>query len=441
MKVRAWIGWLLVTLAGVAGLSYGSYLWQRQNRTNRLRQAFEHDLERRDFVNAYALMEDYLRIFPGDAGVHLLAAQAARRAQFQELFSGPPIDFFEETNRHLDDCSRLNGPEESIVLERALLRAQQGELEGSEESLLAYLDRDDPEAPLILEGLIYGYLRTLRLDKARFYLQELLRLQPDNVQALVWRGQLKEQVMNFPSAREDYEEAIRLNPDFATARYYLVANLLWANQAGDAARHLAILENTLAQNPLIRLARAQCEIAQGQTEAGRQRLDDWLRTTPATNPRRLEALAARANVALTLDHPAEAEQYARQALRLAPFDRQALYGLYRSLVAQGRQQEANQVQDQLDHVKKDMEFVSKASTQVGLSPHDLELRHHLGEAYLRLGRTNDALGWFLSVLDQDPAYQPTLQALVEYYEHAGDAQRTAEFRRRLAAAGSASSRQ
>jgi thioredoxin-like negative regulator of GroEL len=81
-----------------------------------------------------------------------------------------------------------------------------------------------------------------------------------------------------------------------------------------------------------------------------------------------------------------------------------------------------------------MEFVSEASTQIGQAPNDVNLRHRLGEAYLRLGRTSEALIWFMSVLDRDAAYRPTLQALVDYYEHAGDDRQAAEYRQRLAAA-------
>jgi tetratricopeptide (TPR) repeat protein len=289
---------------------------------------------------------------------------------------------------------------------------------------------DNPDVPLVLEGLIHGFLRTSNLDKALFCLEKLLALEPDNVQALVWRGQIKEQLMNSPAAREDYEKAIRLNPDFDLARFYLIGNLMRANQLEEAAIHLHVLEERVPHNALVRLARALCQIAEGQTEAGRALLDDWLTKTPSTHPRRLEALTARANLALTLDQPAQATNYALQALRIAPFDRNALYSLYRSLTAQGRPEEAKKVQIQLERIKKNLEFITKANTQIGLTPNDLRLRHQLAEAYLRLGRPGDALVWFTSVLDQDPDYRPTLRALGEYYQMSGDARRAAYYRDR-----------
>jgi tetratricopeptide (TPR) repeat protein len=417
-----------------ASLGYGYYADVRQRRANRLHIDIEQALQRRDFASAHTLIVDYLGIYPSDAAAHLLAARAARRAQFQESVLGSQTDLLHEARRHLDDCSRLHGPEDAIALERSLLGVQQGELAGVEESLFAYLETTNPDVPLVLEALIHGLMRQLSLDKARYCIEKLLVLEPDNVQALVWRGQLKEQFMNFPAAQEDYEAAVRLNPDFDSARFYLIGHLMRSNRAEEAAEHLAVLEERIPQNPLVRLARALCQIARGETEKGRALLDDWLVKTPPNHPRRLEALTARANVSLTLDQPTEAEHYARQALRISPRDRNALHSLYRSLVAQGQDQEAKKIQSQLDRIKKDMEFVSEASTQIGQAPNDVNLRHRLGEAYLRLGRTSEALIWFMSVLDRDAAYRPTLQALVDYYEHAGDDRQAAEYRQRLAAA-------
>jgi tetratricopeptide (TPR) repeat protein len=423
----------LLTVAVVASAAYGTYALARKHRANRSRQGFQQALQRRDFVTAHSHMVNYLRLCPGDVGVHLLAAQAGRRAQFQQEFLERQTDLLHQATRHLEDCAKLKGPEESIALERALLSIQQAEFAELDETLLGYVETDNPDVPLVLEALIYGLLQRANVDKAAICISKLLLVQPDNVQALVWRGRLKEQLFsNLVSAREDFEEAVALNPDFDSARFCLVQNLLRVNRAEEASRHLAALEERVPDNPLVRLSRALCHIAQGQTEAGRALLDDWLTKTPSTHPRRLEALTARANLALTLDQPAQGKNYALQALRIAPLDRMALYILYRSLIAQGQHQEAKQVLTQLDQVQKDLEFVNKANTQIALTPNDRRLRHQLGEAYLRLGRPSDALVWFMSVLHQDPVYRPTLQALLEHYEKTGDVHQAAEFRQRLA---------
>ncbi len=424
--------WIVVALTVVVSLGYGYYAAERQHRAKRLRLDFEQTLRQRDFVSAHALMEEYLQICPEDAGAHLLAAQAARRAQFQEEFFPSQTDLLRQANRHLDDCSKLNGFQDAINLERGLLRVQHGDLEGLEESLLAYVQTENPDVPLVLEALVHGFLRALKLDKARNCVDDLLVLQPENEQALVWRGQLKEQFLNFVSARQDFEEAIRLNPGFDSARLCLITQLIRIKRVDDAVEHLNILEERIPQHPLVRLARALCSITDAHPEVGAGLLDDWLKKTPSTHPRRLEALTARARVCLPLDQPMKAQDFALQALRISPCDQAALYILYRSFIAQGKPQEAEKVQTQLERVKKDLDIVSKGPTQIAESPEDLGVRHRLGEAYLRLGRPGEALVWFISVLELDPAYRPTLQALTVYYEHAGDDRKAAEFRQRLA---------
>jgi tetratricopeptide (TPR) repeat protein len=435
--VRRWGVGLVIAVTTAAILGYGYRTLAARQRAQNLRLEFTQALERRDFLAGHALVLHYLELCPKDVSAHLLAAQVARRAQFQEPFFGPQTDLLREADRHLDDCARLNGPEETIAIERALLRVQQGEFDGVEEALLAFVQTDGADNPLILEGLIHGYLRTMKVEKARSSVEKLLALQPDNAQALVWRGQLKEQLMNFAGAREDYEEAVRLNPDFDSAHYYLVGMLLWANQAAEAAKHLTWLENSVPENLLVRQARALCQVAMGQSEGARKLLDNWLRQTSPSHPRKLEALVARSDVALMLDQPVEAEQYARQALRISPLDHNALYSLYRSLIAQGHHQEAAKVQTVLDRIKNDLQYVAKGPPLIAQSPDDLSLQHQLGEAYLRLGRTAEALIWFMSVLDRDPAYRPTLKVLADYYERVGDARQASEFRQRLAAAGQA----
>jgi tetratricopeptide (TPR) repeat protein len=418
-------------LIAAAGLGYGGYAGIQYRHASRLLVSAGQAMEQRDFTSAYALLVDYLNIRPRDARAHLLAARAARRAQFEELFYGPRTELLEQASRHLDDCSRLNGPPDAISLERLLLRLQQGEMSGTEGSLVAYAQTDGPDVPLVLEGLIQGYLRGLRLDRARFYVEELLARQPDNAQALVWRGRIKEQFSQFPSAKEDYEKALRCLPGFDLGHFYLAENLLRANNAQEAACHLESLRERLPNNALVRLGWARCQAALGHVEEARALLDDWLSDTPLTHARRLEALTERAKLALELGQPIQAEDYARQALQVSPLDQYALYSLYRSLTAQGRDEQAKETQAQLDRIKQDLQFVSKGLTKTKQTPDDLDLRQQLGEAYLRLGRAGEALVWFHSVLDRDPSYRPTLVALADYYEQQGNASRAAELHQRL----------
>src|SRR5947207_15874636 len=64
-------------------------------------------------------------------------------------------------------------------------------------------------------------------------------------------------------------------------------------------------------------------------------------------------------------------------------------------------------------------------------PDDPTLRHELASILLRLGKVEDALHWFGTALAKDPKYSPTHQALLDYHEKNGNADRAAYHRQAL----------
>jgi thioredoxin-like negative regulator of GroEL len=187
-----------------------------------------------------------------------------------------------------------------------------------------------------------------------------------------------------------------------------------------------------ADNLLVRLRWAKCRIALGEEGVGQELLDAWLAEAPAKHPRLLEALEARARLALALGRPGEAEAFARRALRESPLDQYALHDLTSSLNAQGRRQEARAVEEQLDKIKQDLRFLSRCREELAKNPADVSLRYEIGAAYLRVGRPGEALVWLHGVLERDPKHKPTLQRLADYYAQIGNEASAAELRRRAA---------
>jgi thioredoxin-like negative regulator of GroEL len=110
-----------------------------------------------------------------------------------------------------------------------------------------------------------------------------------------------------------------------------------------------------------------------------------------------------------------------------------LYHLAQSLNAQGRRQEAQAIEKQLDQIKKDLQIVAKCREQLAQDPTNSQLRHEIGAAYLRIGRPGEALVWLNSVLDREPNHLPTLRTLVELHERSGNQLAAAELRGRMAA--------
>jgi tetratricopeptide (TPR) repeat protein len=433
--VRAVRRWHLILWAVVlAGVAWAAFVASTRRRADGLRQSADLACRRFDFAAAHAHLLAYLELHPEEAEAHLLAGRCARRAEFVEHYTGPNPGLFAMAPRHLAAAARHGGGPAAVALERTLGRAQHGDLPGAERSLVDRAKEGGPDAPLILEALTHGYLGQLQFEKALVCVESLLRLEPANVQALLWRGRIRGQVRQTRAAREDYESAVRLNPDFHPARYYLAESLLLSNRVDEAEAHLRVLNGRAADNLLVRLAWAKCRIAAGDGAAGQQLLDAWLTDAPKGHPRLLEALTARASLALAVGRLAEAEDFARRALLESPLDQHALHDLARSLNAQGRTRQAQGVQEQLDRVKQDLRNVARCREQLARAPDDLGLRHEIGTTYLRLGRPGEALVWLNSVLDRDPGHRPTLQALADYHSRAGNGAMATEMQRRLAAA-------
>src|SRR5262249_43832190 len=122
-----------------------------------------------------------LKIKPENADLHFLMARTSRRASA-----------LKEAKHHLDECARLSGSAEDIALERKLLQAQVGELEGVEEPLSTLVTKRHPDTLLILEAMSQGCIESYRLEDAMKCLNQWLELQPKEIQALLWRAKVRE---------------------------------------------------------------------------------------------------------------------------------------------------------------------------------------------------------------------------------------------------------
>jgi tetratricopeptide (TPR) repeat protein len=411
--VRRWLIFL-ATAAALAGAVWAVCAGSVRQRAESLCAAANDAGRRYDFVAAHNGWRAYLELRPDDADAHLRAARCARRAEFLEDYTGPHAELSEAVADALGAAERLGAVAADVALERSLAWVQHGEASGNDD-LREAAGSGDPRRVLILEALIHRHLRQLQFEKALACVESLLELNSDHALGLLWRGRIREQFKQVRAGREDYEEALKVVPDFDAARYYLAESLLRSRQAGEAEAHLRVLIDRGTDNLLARLAWAKCRIALGDADTGRDLLDAWLADAPAKHPRLLEAYVARARLALALGQPAEAESFARRALRESPLDQYALYDLARSLNAQGRGPEARAVEEQLDRIKRDLRVVARCREELAKHPDDLSLRHEIGAAYLRVGRPGEALVWLNSVLARDPKHRPTLQTLADYH--------------------------
>jgi predicted Zn-dependent protease len=412
---------LIITLVLLIGL--GSYSGVQAVRSEYHLRAARRALEQPDFPAAQAHLAVCLQLSPQSAEAHFLAAQAARR-------SGD----YDRALDHLNECERLGWLTEAIDLERALARAQRGDLAQVEDYLVSGVDKDQPEALLILEALTQGYLKTYRLVDALHCVDLWLRRQPNNVRALIWRGEIKERRNSNAEAIEAYHWAVDVEPDNYDARFHLAQALAHSDRAEEAQKQFAYLQQRQPNDPEVLLGLARCRRSLGQTGEARRLLEQVLSQDAGTRSAHgsavyAEALGERAKLALQTEPPEAAEEWLRKAAAKLPYDRDTLYNLYQCLLQCGKRAEAQTVLEQVEKLAADRQLLAELTRKITANPKDPALRFEAGLLCLRNGQEQEGVRWLLSALVQDPNHVPTHQALAKYYERVGQVERAAYHRR------------
>jgi tetratricopeptide (TPR) repeat protein len=370
-------------------------------------------------------VEACLRDWSDSPQTHLLAARAARR-----------LELHEEAERHLDTCQRLQGKEtQAVRVERALLRVHRGDLAGVEDFLRACVAQDDPDTVEILDILSAALILDYRVADAHRCLDDLLRRQPDHFHALVRRGWTAEKQARYALAVESHQKALDLRPQADNVRLSLAELQVVLGRFADAQEHFEYLRARQPENPSVLFGLARCLSGTGQKEQALALLDRLL----ARHPNDWKALSERGWVCVQLDRPAEAEAYLRRAESLAPPDLPLLTLLADCLRLLGKQEEARAYRVKADRLKADIQRAGQLGDLIReKSPNDPALRHELACILLRLGKQQDALHWFRTALDKDPAHRPTHESLAAFYEKAGAFQQAHAHRRILEGLGGAS---
>jgi tetratricopeptide (TPR) repeat protein len=389
----------------------GLRAWQvRQHR-----RAADEELARQNFEEAGAELAECLRLRPRDAGLRLLAARAARRA-----------DLLDSAEDHLDAYDRLvpaGSPEGT--LEWRLLRAQRGEVAAVGEYLTSCLDAHHPDSNLILEALALGEVRVYHLGPAMGLLQDLIRREPGHVTALVTRGRMLESVGQLDEAVACYRQALEHNPGNNRAELTLAEGLRRKKDYAEAAEHFERLRQRRPHDPEVLLGLARCWGRLDRFDEARQVLDEL---SAMGEPGSI-ALLERGKLAMQEGRPAEAEGWLRQAVAAYPHDAGTNYQLALCLERLGKTAEAETYHRRRREVEADMKRLQALYPQTLKDPRDPAPRLEAGRICLRNGQPKEARRWFEGALAADPQHRPTHQALADFYEAQGDYAEAAKHRR------------
>jgi tetratricopeptide (TPR) repeat protein len=406
---------LVLALLGLLG--GGAWYLGRQVWADHHFRAAQLALKRRDFAAAGDHLAVCLRVWPRDLAAHVLAARAARRA-----------GDLAEAERRLDHCAGLPGLSGDLELERALLRAQRGELAAVEPFLLAHLRADAADAVLVCEVLAPAYHAAYRLDEALACLNLWEVLEPDYARVPYLKGDIFERKRGRAEARDCYRRAVELGPDRTEARIALARAQLLLDHAEAAWEQLAVLNERAPDAPEVRRLTVRCLRLLGRTDEARARLGAALARAPEDG----DLLFEHGMLELAAGRPAEAEPWLRRANEKRPSERELLYQLALCLERNGKTAEAHQVRDRLKQAEADLGRLNEVVRLIAGQPRDAGLRCEAGQLMMGNGYPDEGRRWLESALAIDPRHGPSHQALAGYYQKNGDAAR-AEFHRRQGA--------
>jgi tetratricopeptide (TPR) repeat protein len=374
LRRRAWLILLLVALiVGLAGWlgteAYAEIQFQLARSAG----------ERYEFDRALAHLRVCLRLRPGRFQYCFLAARTARRA-----------GRFREAYEHLDRCQQIAGDANVSLLERTLLRAQQGEVLAVDSALGAALKDNHPEKNLILEALAQGYVQIGYLTLAEQCLAPLLQEEPDHAEAWLWRAAVYELMGNRQDPAEFYRKALELRPDNPRYRLRLALFLLQVSSFQEARPHLEQLCARQPDNPDVLVGMARLLSETGRPNAARGLLDRALEI----QANHAQGLMESAKLAFRNEQLAKAEDYARRVLALEPTERAAIYLLYQCLEKQGQKNEAARQLARFKTVEKDLLRIGTIlRTDLPRNPRQAELYYELSAIFARNGRPDLSRTW------------------------------------------------
>lgn len=337
---RIRIALVVVALAAGGFAIYQLYQYFRAGQHYRNAQ---RALDLCNFQEAGLHLDRYLDHRPTDAEALLLAAQTARRR-----------GDFEAADKLLKRAVECGVDKEALNVERLLMRVHAGNVASAERLLILCKDKPgSSEGGIALEAVIEGSMRAMELPLSIWGISLWLNHRTsdlDQARGLVWRGQLEALLGEAAQATADFHRAVELAPDLVAAHMHL-GEVLAREDPQAAGVEIEWLNRHAADEPTTHVLTARWRRALGQPEEAIRILDNLLQA----EPKNLQALIDRGRVAMDLGKAADAEGWIKQALKLAPGQRDATLAMADCLRQAGRLKEAEVYTEKAQAIKNQLE--------------------------------------------------------------------------------------
>jgi tetratricopeptide (TPR) repeat protein len=313
----------------------------------------------------------------------------------------------------------LGWPRKEILLEEAMCDFPSGD-KAAETFLLESLkeSHDDETANEIYECLVRGYLAGLYMAEASYCIDTWLAWRPDAIVPRKLRAEIFNVIQDHGQEAEAYREVLRVDPDDLDAHLKLGQLLLDMHSPAEALEEFRRCQALSPDDANVKIFLAACqrtlgELAEAETLL-RESLDGELFSSE-----RAFALVELGQVVLANQSVEEAVGLLEEAVRLAPSDRTAHYALGLTLARMGQEEEGNTHIERSIKIDHQNDRLSDLTHQIVRAPEDPAPRSEAGEILLDQQRYEESYLWLLSALRCDKTHQRTHEALARYYSATG----------------------
>lgn len=358
--------------------------------------------ERGDLAAARELLARCLRDDPESGRLLFHSARVARRDGDYAIAA-----------KLLPLAARRGWPAEAVEWESTLLKAQTGEFPALEKRLRTAVAAapDHPDADLLLEVLVPGYIGRYQLTEAYALLTEWIPRRPGALRPRLWMFEVARRMLIPQEAMESARQAVAIAPDSADARTKCGQILIENHQPAEAKVHFEWLLARRDAGPVARFGLARCLRELGD-EAGATR---ELTTLLATRPDRPEYLAELGTLDMQAGRLPEALDRFRRALETDRSNAELIYNYALCLGQSGQAAESARWREAHKRAEADLLELKEVTKRYAGEPQNPTLPHRAGELLLRNGHEWEAVRWFRKALQIAPNHAASREALGAYY--------------------------
>jgi len=318
-------------------------------------------------------------------------------------------------------AAQLGWFQKDLQRQRTLVAFQLGYLKQGERRLAQLLggDCDDELAEDVYEALAMGYLAEFRVSEGKACLDYWVEWRPDSVRARIWRAQFHNTMRDPEKEQAELRQVLRLDPRRIHERLWLAQSLLERNQVDAALVESEIGRRQAPGDPRVSLTLGMCHFKQGRQDEAWRELESAV-ARDLDSQSRLQALLILGQIALaSQDYKSAARRY-EEAMKIAPNDSAAHYGLGTTLSKLGNVAAAGR------HLQRSLVLENQTTRLADINSalikavDNVELRLEAARILLDQERKTEAAVWMMSALRYHGELREAHEFLAEFFDEQGE---------------------